>query len=72
MVPISGFFHQGRRVIGGIAWEFVERLQAMNAAQVELPKGHVSFHVESYKLLCERMLVQEDVVVMGTIIIQDR
>lgn len=61
VVPISGFFHQGRRVIGGIAWEFVERLQAMNAAQVELPKGHVSFHVESYKLLCERMLVQEDV-----------
>lgn len=61
VVPISGFFHQGHRVIGGIAWEIVERLQAMNAAQVELPKGHVSFHVESYKLLCERMLVQEGV-----------
>ena len=56
VVPISGFFHQGRRVIGGIAWEIVKRLEAMNAAQVELPKGHVSFHVESYKLLCERML----------------
>ena len=33
VVPISGFFHQGRRVIGGIAWEFVERLQAMNASE---------------------------------------
>ena len=56
VVPISGFFHQGRRVIGGIAWEIVQRLDALKAAQVELPKGHVSFHVESYKLLCERML----------------
>lgn len=61
VVPISGFFHKGQRVIGGIAWEFVQRLTAMNAAQVELPKGHVSFHVESYKLLCERMLLQEGV-----------
>jgi len=33
VVPISGFFHQGQRVIGGIAWEMVERLQAMHAAQ---------------------------------------
>ena len=57
--PISGFYHKGKRVVGGIAWEMVERLEARGAAQVELPKGHVSFHVESYKLLGERIAKSE-------------
>ena len=26
VVPISGFYFRGKRVVGGIAWEFVERL----------------------------------------------
>ena len=54
--PISGYFHNGRRVVGGIAWEVVERLEKLGAAQVELPKGHVSFHGETYKLVAEEML----------------
>lgn len=55
VVPISGFFHRGSRVAGGIAWEVVERLEALDAARVEYPKGHVSVHPEYLKLVLERM-----------------
>ena len=40
VVPISGFYFKEKRVVGGIAWEFVNRLEAQGAAMVELPKGH--------------------------------
>ena len=43
VVPMSGFFFQGQRVVGGIAWELASRLIAQGAAQVEMPKGHISF-----------------------------
>lgn len=63
VVPISGFFHKGHQVVGGIAWEVVERLIAMGAAQVEYPKGNVSVNVESYKLVAQRMLIESGVAV---------
>lgn len=56
VVPISGYFHKGKQVVGGIAWEFVKRLEEYGAAQVEYPKGHVSANVEYYKLIAQRML----------------
>ena len=56
VVPLSGFFHQGVRVAGGIGWELVQRMVQDGAAQVELPKGHVSFHPEYLKLHAERLL----------------
>ena len=56
VVPISGFFFKERRVVGGIAWEFIERLEAAGAAMVEYPKGHVSVNPEYYKLYARRML----------------
>lgn len=56
VVPISGFFFKERRVVGGIAWEFVERLEEAGAAMVEYPKGHVSVNPEYYKLYARRML----------------
>lgn len=59
--PISGFFHKGKRVVGGIAWELVQRMEAMDAAIVEYPKGHVSFHGETYKLLAQRMALESGV-----------
>ena len=62
--PISGFFQQGTRVVGGIAWEFVQRLLDMGAAQVEYPKGHVSFHPESWKLAAQRMALESGVRLM--------
>ena len=56
VVPISGFYFQGRRVVGGIAWEFVKKMEALGAAQIELPRGHVSVHPEYYKLIADRMV----------------
>lgn len=61
VVPISGFFFEGKRVVGGIAWEFVEALEAMGAAMVEYPKGHVSVNPEYYKLVSRRMLKEAGV-----------
>lgn len=56
VTPISGFYHKEKRVVGGIAWEIVERLEKRGAAQVELPKGHVSVHPEDFKLVMQQML----------------
>lgn len=61
VVPISGFFFGGRRVVGGIAWEFVERMQAEGAALPEMPKGHVSFHPEYYKRIAAEMAAEAGV-----------
>ena len=51
VIPISGFFHKGARVIGSIPWEFIRRLEAQGGAIVELPKGHISVNIELYKLI---------------------
>ena len=56
VVPISGFYFRGKRVVGGIAWEFVERLMQSDAALPEMPAGHISVNLEYYKLVAERML----------------
>lgn len=61
VVPISGFFFRGKRVVGGIAWEFVERLEKLDAAMVEYPKGHVSVNPEYYKLVARQMLEEAGV-----------
>jgi len=61
VVPISGFYFQGRRVVGGIAWEFVKKMEALGAAQIELPRGHVSVHPEYYKLIAHRMVRESGV-----------
>jgi len=61
VVPISGFFFNGKRVVGGIAWEFVNELEKLDAAFVEYPKGHVSVNPEYYKLVARRMLEESGV-----------
>lgn len=61
VVPISGFFHCGNQVVGGIAWELVERMVAAGKAQVELPKGHVSFDPEYYKIVARDMVAEAGV-----------
>lgn len=61
VVPISGFFHNGSRVIGGLPWEFIQRLQEADAAIVEYPKGHISVNVEVYKLIAQRMALESGV-----------
>ena len=69
--PISGFFQQGQRVVGGIAWEFVQRLHALGAAQIEYPKGHVSFHPEAWKLAAQRMALESGVELMTNMTLSD-
>lgn len=61
VAPISEFAFGGEHVIGGLPWEFVERLEAMGGAKVEMPKGNVDFDPELYKLLAQRMILEAGV-----------
>ena len=61
VVPIRGFDKNGERVVGGIAWEFVQKRIDEGAAQLEFPKGHVSFDTEYYKLIAQRMVLDAGV-----------
>ncbi|MBR5230925.1 MAG: FAD-dependent oxidoreductase [Clostridia bacterium] len=56
VVPLSGCYHKEKRVVGGVCWEFVKEMEKLGAAQIELPKGHISFDPEVYKLVAQRML----------------
>lgn len=64
VVPLSGFYQKSVRVVGGIAWELAQRMIGMGAAQVEYPKGHVSFHPEAMKLVMQRMALESGVQLM--------
>ena len=59
--PISKFNFAGRRVVGGIAWEFVERLVALGGAIADLPKGNVPFEAEVYRRVAREMLEEAGV-----------
>ena len=59
--PISKFNFNGRRVIGGIPWEFVERLAAAGGAIANLPKGIVPFEAEVYRRVAREMLEEAGV-----------
>lgn len=61
VAPISVFSYNGERTIGGLPWEFVERLKAMGGAKVEQPLNNVSFDFELYKLCAQRMLLESGV-----------
>lgn len=61
VMPISGFYHNGRRIIGSIPWEFIQRMKTLGGAAVELPKGHISANVELYKLVAQRMTLEAGV-----------
>lgn len=61
VMPISGFYSNGERVVGGIGWEFVKEMEKYGAALVELPKGHVSADTEYYKLISQRILLNSGV-----------
>lgn len=61
VAPISVFMYNGELVVGGIPWEFVQRLAAEGGAKVELPLGNISFMPEVYKLVAQRMLLEAGV-----------
>ena len=59
--PISVFRYNDELVVGGIPWEFVQRLVDKGGAQVEYPLGNVSINAETYKLEAQRFLLEEGV-----------
>ena len=59
--PISKFNFGGRRVVGGIPWEFVERMTACGGAIDDLPKGNVPFEAETYRFVAREMLEEAGV-----------
>lgn len=61
VVPVSGFFKNGLRVVGGLPWEFIRALMDLGAARPEMPKGHISVDPEYYKLIAQRMVLREGI-----------
>lgn len=61
VMPLSVFIYQNKRVIGGIPWEFLERLEAMGGGYIEKPLGNVAFDPELYKLCMQRMVLEAGV-----------
>lgn len=61
VAPISEFCYNNKLVVGGIPWEFAQRLQQMGGATIEYPLGSVCFDPEAYKLLAQRMALEAGV-----------
>ena len=59
--PISTFKKDGAQVIGGIPWEFVQRLAALGGADASYPNGNVPVDAELYKLVAQRMVLEAGV-----------
>lgn len=59
--PISVFTYNQSQVVGGVAWEFCERLQEIGGGFIEKPLGNVAFEQEHYKLLAQRMCLEAGV-----------
>ena len=58
VMPLSVFTYKNQRVIGGIPYEFLERLEAMGGGYIEKPLGNVAFDPELYKLCMQRMVLE--------------
>ncbi len=61
VAPLSVFAFKGDLVIGGIPWEFIQRLESMGGAFIEWPKANVDFDIELYKLCTQRMVLEAGV-----------
>jgi NADPH-dependent 2,4-dienoyl-CoA reductase/sulfur reductase-like enzyme len=58
VMPLSVFTYKNERVIGGIPYEFLERLEAMGGGYIERTLGNVAFDPELYKLCMQRMVLE--------------
>lgn len=58
VMPLSVFTYQNKQVIGGIPWQFIERLEAMGGGYIEKPLGNVAFDPEIYKLCMQQMVLE--------------
>lgn len=56
VTPISVFSYNDERIINGIPWEFIQRLEAEGGAYIEKPLNNVAFDFEKYKLCAQTML----------------
>lgn len=61
VAPLSVFTYNGEKIIGGIPWEFIERLENMHGGLIEKPLGNVAFDPELYKLCVQRMVLEAGV-----------
>lgn len=71
VVPISGFFLRQKQAVGGIAWEFVERLREQGGALVEYPRGNVSIDPEGYKIVADEMVRESGVTLYTDSVVAD-
>lgn len=55
--PISKFNFAGKRIVGGIPEEFIDRMAALGGAVIDLPSGNIPFDPEIYKLVAMQMVV---------------
>ena len=69
--PMSEFAYNGKRVVGGAAWEFARKMIDLGGAILEKPRCNVSFHPEVYKLAAQEYLSENGVHVMMNTIISD-
>jgi len=53
VAPVSEFRKNGRRIIGGIPWEVMERLAQKGGADLSYPIGNVPYDPETYKLVVQ-------------------
>lgn len=58
VTPMANFRKNGKLIINGIPWEFVQRLTATNSAVDTFANGSVPFDQEFYKLEAQRMVVE--------------
>jgi hypothetical protein len=61
VAPISEFHKNGRRIIGGIPWEAMARLEQAGGADLSYPTGNVPYDPELYKAVIQDMILEAKV-----------
>lgn len=71
VAPISVFRYNDELVVGGLPWEFIQRMVSYGGAKIEYPLGNISFSPEAYKLTplisSFRMPVQSLIFIPGSL-----
>lgn len=61
---LSGMGLGGERIVGGVAWEMVERLEAMGGAEVDPAFDSIAVDSEAVKLVCDELAAEAGVRVL--------
>lgn len=62
VAPISVFRYNDELVVGGLPWDFIQRMVTSGGAKVEYPLGNISFNPECYKLTAQRLMKELGVI----------